>query len=113
MPHEVLDFSRRAELTELMDEPCSREEMRACLRDIARLNQWFLGYRPTLRWLETLTLSNPGRCLHIVDVGCGYGDLLRRIEEWAEQRRIPVDLTGCDVNPDTAAIAADASPNTS
>ena len=113
MPPDALDFSRRAELTELMDEPCSREEMRACLRDIARLNQWFFGYRPTLQWLETLRLSQSGRPLHIVDVGCGYGDLLRRIEEWAVQHRIPVHLTGCDLNADAVAIAADVSPKTS
>ena len=41
-------------LTELMDEPCSREVMRACLRDLAKLNRWFLGYRPLLSWLDSL-----------------------------------------------------------
>ncbi len=113
MPPDVLDFSRRADLTELMDEPCSREEMRNCLRDVARLNQWFLGYRPTLHWLNSLNLSREGRPVHIVDIGCGYGDLLRRIETWANHHRIAVELTGCDLNPDSAAIAAGASPATS
>jgi SAM-dependent methyltransferase len=113
MPPDALDFSRRAELTELMDEPCSREEMRACLQDLARLNRWFLGYRPTLQWLETLALSPNGRPVHIVDIGCGYGDGLRRIENWAAERQVPVDLTGCDVNPDIVAIAAEATPKTS
>lgn len=113
MPLDVLDFSRRAELTELMDEPCSRDEMRACLRDIARLNRWFLGYRPTLQWLESFDLSEIVRPVHIVDIGCGYGDALRRIEAWAQYRRVPVELTGCDINPDIVAIAAEASPNTS
>jgi len=113
MPPDVLDFSRSAELVELMDEPCSREEMRACLRDLARLNQWFLGYRPTLRWLERFQFSQNGRPAHIVDIGCGFGDGLRRIEEWAAQRRIAVELTGCDLNPDAVAIAAEASPKRS
>ena len=113
MPLEVLDFSRRAELTELMDEPCSRDEMRACLQDLARLNRWFFGYRPTLRWLQSLRLSSNGQPVHIVDIGCGYGDGLRRIESWAAQHRIPVALTGCDVNPDIITIAAEASPKTS
>jgi SAM-dependent methyltransferase len=113
MQPDVLDFSRRAELTERMDEPCSREDMRACLRDIARLNQWFLAYRPTLRWLEMLDLSRNGRPVHIVDIGCGYGDGLRCIERWAAQHRIPVELTGCDLNPDAVAIATGASPEAS
>ena len=46
MPRSAPDFSRRAQLTELMDEPCSREQLRACLRDLARVNRWFMGYRP-------------------------------------------------------------------
>jgi SAM-dependent methyltransferase len=108
-----LDFSRRAELTELMDEPCSRDKMRACLEDISRLNRWFLAYRPTLHWLDSLELHKLGRPVRIVDVGCGYGDTLRRIEGWAQERAISMKLTGCDLNSDAVAIAAEASANSS
>jgi hypothetical protein len=38
---------------------------------------------------------------------------LRKIEEWANQRSIPVELSGLDLNPDTTAIAAEASPASS
>jgi SAM-dependent methyltransferase len=113
MPPDALDFSRRAELTELMDEPCSREEMRGCLLDLCRLNRWFLGYRPTLCWLQSLNLPRNGSPLHLVDVGCGYGDALRRIERWCAAHHISVELTGCDLNPDIVAIAAEATPNAS
>jgi SAM-dependent methyltransferase len=113
MPPDTLDFTQRAELSELMDEPCSRGELRACLRDIARLNRWFLAYRPVLTWLDALEIPKSGEALHIVDVGCGYGDGLRRIEAWARERSINVELTGCDLNPDAVAIAADSSPKSS
>lgn len=113
MQHEPLDFSRRAELTELMDEPCSRDELRACLRDIEKLNRWFLGYRPVLSWLDLLNRSRSMKLLRIMDIGCGHGDLLRQIEHWAGKRGISVKLTGCDVNPETIAIAAEASPKSS
>jgi SAM-dependent methyltransferase len=109
----ALDFSRRAELTELMDEPCSRQEMRACLQDLSKLNRWFLGYRPILRWLDSLALQKFDAPVHIVDAGSGYGDTLRRIEKWAHQRGIRVRLTGCDLNPDSVAIASEASSETS
>jgi len=109
MPPDALDFSRRAELSELMDEPCSRDVLRHCLRDLGRVNRWFLAYRPTLTWLDSLALRND-RTIHILDAGCGYGDALRRIEGWANARGIPVALTGCDLNPDTIAIAREASP---
>jgi len=104
-----LDFRRRAELSEWMDEPCSREVMRACLRDLARVNRWFLGYRPTLKWLEAMVGLAGNEPVRILDVGCGYGDALRQIERWARERRISVELTGVDLNPDTVALAAEAS----
>src|SRR6266568_786878 len=113
MPLSSLDFACRAQLTELMDEPCSRDVLRACLRDIAKLNRWFLGYRPLLHWLDSLALPQNKGPLHIVDVGCGYGDVLRRIERWANTRGVAVELTGIDLNPDAVAIAADASPTAS
>jgi SAM-dependent methyltransferase len=106
----IHDFSRRADLSELMDEPCSRETLRACLRDLARVNHWFLGYRPVLDWLDGLHCPPGNGPLRILDVGCGYGDGLRRIELWARRRGILVELTGIDLNPDTIAIAAEATP---
>lgn len=110
------DFSRRADpavLTELMDEPCSREEMRACLRDLEKVNRLFLAYRPLLSWLDSLELAKGAEPIRIVDVGCGYGDGLRRIGRWAQARGISVKLTGCDLNPDAVAIAAEATARVS
>ena len=113
MPLDVLDFRFRAELIERMDEACSRDELRACLRDIARLNRWFLGYRPVLHWLDSLGLAAGTRPLHILDVGSGYGDGLRRIERWAHARGVAAEFTGLDLSTDATAIAAEASPATS
>jgi SAM-dependent methyltransferase len=111
MPLNAIDFSRRAELAELMDGPCSRDQLRACLRDLARLNRWFLGYRPVLSWLDSLKMARSKITpIHIVDVGCGYGDGLRRIERWASERGISVELTGLDLNPDAVAVAQEATP---
>jgi SAM-dependent methyltransferase len=90
-------FAQRAQLTELMDEPSSYEEFRACLRDLERVNRTVLGYRPTLRWLRQFAVPRPVP-LHIVDVGSGGGDMLRHIEHWARQRGFDVQLTGIDMN---------------
>ena len=94
---EALDFSRRAKLSELMDAPCRYEDLRECLRDLEQVNRVSFGYRPTLRWLEQFE-SKRDHPLHIVDVGCGGGDMLRRIESWAAQKRMAVRLTGIDLN---------------
>jgi SAM-dependent methyltransferase len=113
MPSDPIDFGHRAQLTELMDEPCSRDELRACLHDLARLNRWFLAYRPILDWLGAVAPLGSDRPLNILDVACGYGDSLRRIERWAHARAIAVELTGLDLNPDAIGIAAEATPSTS
>jgi len=112
MPHSTMDFSQRATLTERMDEPCSREEMRACLGDIAKLNRWSMGYLPTMNWLNALkgTLPLLRGPLSILDVGCGDGDFLRQLEQWSLEQRIAVDLVGIDVNLDAAALATEARP---
>jgi len=108
--HSTPDFRFRAQLTEQMDEPCTRDEMRACLRDIARLNRWFLAYRPLLRWLDGFALARLPEPLRILDVGCGYGDVLRRVMNWAESRKINAELIGLDMNPDAVAIAGELTP---
>ncbi len=109
MQPETLDFSVRAELAEWMDEPCSRDELGACLRDLAKVNRWLLAYRPVLGWLDSLELKKVEGPLRILDVGCGYGDVLRRIERWARVRGVGVELTGIDLNADAVSIAAEAS----
>lgn len=112
MPHSTPDFRHRAQLDELMDGPCSRDELRACLTDLARTNRWTLAYRPVLLWLDSYAAALRSRAepLRILDVACGYGDGLRRIDRWAKTRGIAVELTGLDLNPDATAIAAEASP---
>jgi hypothetical protein len=107
-----IDFSRRAspsELPELMDGDCSYEDFRDCLRSLEKVNRWLLGYRPTLTWLERLSheLRDP---IQIVDVGSGGGDFLRQIAGWARRRGVAVQLTGIDLNPYAARVAAESTP---
>lgn len=113
MPLSTPDFRHRAQLPELMDEPCTRDQLRGCLRDIARINRWTFAARPVLRWLDSVLVDHHNALpvpLRILDVGCGYGDGLRRIEQWASARQVAVELIGLDLNPDAAAIAREATP---
>src|ERR1700733_15719617 len=90
-PSVELDFSQRAELVEMMDQPCTYEELRACLHDIARVNRLTLAYRPTISWFEALVAARPvsTRPFRVVDVGCGYGDTLRQIHAGSARRGLP------------------------
>ena len=101
-----VDLSRRADLSEWMDEPSTYEDFRDCLRDLAHLNRVTFAHRSTLRFLRGVAFDHP--CLlHIVDVGCGGGDLLRLIEAWARKQNRPILLTGIDLNPLAARAAGE------
>jgi 2-polyprenyl-3-methyl-5-hydroxy-6-metoxy-1,4-benzoquinol methylase len=108
----MIDFTSRADLSEWMDEPCSYEDFRDCLRDLAQVNRITFGYRPTLNWLRTI-FPKDGSTLHIVDVGCGGGDMLREIERMAAQEGFSVRLTGIDLNPHAARAAREMTPSSS
>ena len=112
-----IDFTYRTapeDLPEWMDEPCSYEDFRECLVDLAQVNRLTLAYRPTLRFLDHLiAVQPPSKPLHIVDVGCGGGDMLRHIATWARRRGVAAILTGIDLNPHAARVARELSSSNS
>jgi SAM-dependent methyltransferase len=110
----AVNLSQRAELVEMMDQPCSYEQLRECLHDIARVNRLTFAYRPTISWMDELIAARPSPIgpLRVVDVGCGDGDMLRRIDAWAAKREVSVALTGIDLNPDAIRAAREATPPT-
>jgi SAM-dependent methyltransferase len=97
-----LNFAERSKQDELMDtEAVSFGDFRACLVDLARVNRLTLAYRPTLAFFDRLLplARRLGRPLEVIDVGSGYGDMLRAIDAWARRRGVAVSLTGVDLNP--------------
>jgi len=102
------DFSRREfALRELMDEPCTFAEYRRAALDLAQVNRVTGGYRPTLRFMERVLAGRKVgyEPLHVVDVGCAQGAMLREIQRWAARRSVPLRLTGVDMNPYAARLA--------
>ena len=110
----MLDLTRRSTVSELMDsDDTDFETFRACLVDLAKVNRLTLAYRPTLQFLEGL--ADVGRlprdrAITVIDVGSGFGDMLRKIAHWAARRSVKVDLIGVDVNPWAARAAKEATP---
>jgi SAM-dependent methyltransferase len=104
-----IDLFRRNSLTQLMDSADTDfETFRACLVDLSKVNYLTLAYRPTLRFFEHLARSGrlpADRSITVVDVGSGFGDMVRKIDRWAVRRGFKVDLTGVDQNPLSARAA--------
>jgi SAM-dependent methyltransferase len=107
----MTDFTQRSTQSEWMDDPSvSFDDFRNCLIDLARVNTLTLAHRPTLRFLDRLFADGRGlnRPIEIVDIGCGYGDLLRQIAVWGRRRNIALSLTGVDLNPYSRSVAVEA-----
>jgi SAM-dependent methyltransferase len=103
-----IDLSRRSTENERLDSPgIAPRELEDVLRDLARFNGVMLGRTPILRWLRRALASQPkGKTVRVVDVGCGYGDLLRAVRRWSRKWGVDnVALQGIDLNPVTVRIA--------
>src|SRR5215469_1909391 len=78
-----VDFSRRSTLAELMDsDETDFATFRACLVDLAKVNQLTLAYRPTMQFFRRLAAAGRlprDRAVSVLDVGSGFGDMLRKI----------------------------------
>jgi SAM-dependent methyltransferase len=100
-------LARRSTAVEKMDTECrDYEDYSTCLRDLAQVNYVTRTHAPVLRWLRRGL--GDSRSFSLLDVACGYGDLLRTVSRWAKRRGIAAQLTGVDRNPWATRAAADA-----
>jgi 2-polyprenyl-3-methyl-5-hydroxy-6-metoxy-1,4-benzoquinol methylase len=104
----AVDFARRAAEPEWMDaDDVPPATYAALIADLARVNTVTLARPPTLAWLARATAGVDS--FSLVDVGFGHGDMLRAVARWAGRAGKRVQLTGIDLNPRSAPVAAAAS----
>jgi len=106
-----MDLTTRSSQIERMDDAdVPADVYHRCLSDLAQVNRITLTHRATLNWLDGVTRNwRRGRMITVVDVACGYGDLLRTIAGWARVRGLVAKLSGVDLNPRAVEQARDAS----
>ncbi|HET7848489.1 MAG TPA: methyltransferase domain-containing protein [Pseudolabrys sp.] len=105
-PLPTFDAARRSAQIEILDRPIGTGDLARILRDLARFNGAMMGHRPIIRWLNRATANVPtDRTLTFLDVGCGYGDLLRAVRRWARRKGRPMRLIGIDLSPQVIEIA--------
>lgn len=90
------ELRHRSYQLELLDgEHISKKELWQNLKELEVINQLLGGYAPLLKGLNTIELTSSP--LKIVDIGCGGGDSLRRVSDWAKKNNISVELSGVDL----------------
>lgn len=101
------NFSKRSESIEIMDDlQCAGEVVDQTLRELEVINKWLGGNQVTINGISKLLKdSNSSEEFTIVDVGCGGGDMLRLIDQWAKRKNKKVKVIGIDANPNIIAFA--------
>ena len=103
-----VNTSQRTFAPEIMDDlRMEGEELRATLDQIAQVNQLLGGNSITLQGVSML-MENvpPGKEVTIADVGCGNGDMLRKLARVGRRKNWRLKLIGIDANGYTANYAA-------
>ncbi|MDX1627980.1 MAG: methyltransferase domain-containing protein, partial [Fulvivirga sp.] len=100
-------FSYRSEQEEIMDDlEAGGPLMDQTLKELETINKWLGGNAVTIDGVKKLLKAAPtDKKIRIVDLGCGGGEMLRLIADWATQQAIEVELMGIDANPHVIAFA--------
>jgi 2-polyprenyl-3-methyl-5-hydroxy-6-metoxy-1,4-benzoquinol methylase len=79
---------------------CHGEVVDQTLRELEFINRWLGGNGVTLNGIAQLIKDHPAsQKRSVADMGCGGGDMLMLVSQWAKKRNLKLDLTGIDANP--------------
>ena len=93
-------FSQRSYASELLDEPNIPQQLLfQNLRELDVVNRLLGGHNTTISGIKKL-VTDKAKTYHIVDIGCGGGDAMKYIANWARKNGFKVKLTGVDMKQD-------------
>jgi 2-polyprenyl-3-methyl-5-hydroxy-6-metoxy-1,4-benzoquinol methylase len=109
----LVNTRHRTDNPEIMDDfALEGDALKLALDKIAQINQLLGGNRLTLKGVAKLLKNESNSSVvTIVDVGCGNGDMLRKLADFGLQNNLNLKLTGVDANPFTVNYAIDLSIN--
>jgi len=101
----------RTDESEIMDDfTIEGNDLKSALDKIARINQLLGGNQLTLEGVKKLLKNVPkSDLITIVDVGCGNGDMLRKLADFGLKNNLNLKLIGIDANSFTVHYAIDLS----
>ncbi|QKJ63845.1 methyltransferase domain-containing protein [Flavobacterium sp. M31R6] len=109
----LVNTKHRTGNPEIMDDfTLEGDALKLALDKIAQINQLLGGNRLTLKGVAKLLKNESNSSpVTIVDVGCGNGDMLRKLADFGFQNNLNLELIGVDANPFTVNYAIDLSRN--
>jgi 2-polyprenyl-3-methyl-5-hydroxy-6-metoxy-1,4-benzoquinol methylase len=108
----LIQTKYRTEEEEIMDDfTLEGQELIDALDKIASINQFLGGNKLTIQGIKKIIQHHPKSTYTIIDVGCGNGDMLRTLADFAQKYNYQFQLIGVDANPFTIQYAKDLSKN--
>jgi SAM-dependent methyltransferase len=96
----MVSFKSRSGQSELLDSPGIPDQLlHQNLGELDIMNRYIGGHAISLEGIKYL-MTDRKKEYHLVDLGCGSGDVLRFIARWARENQYHVKLTGVDLNED-------------
>jgi 2-polyprenyl-3-methyl-5-hydroxy-6-metoxy-1,4-benzoquinol methylase len=99
----------RSDSKECMDDQhVDAGTMRQTHQQLKNINVYTFGYFPTMSAVNYfLARYGNHRKIRILDIGCGDGETLRRIDDFGRTRNFSLELTGIDLNRDVISAAVE------
>lgn len=79
--------------------------MEVTLNELKIINKLLGGNNVTTSSLRQIMNKYPQKRYSIADIGCGGGDMIRVMADWAKQKKVSCQFTGIDANPNIIKIA--------
>lgn len=103
----MIDTTFRTDEQEIMDDfTLGGKALRTNLDILSSINKWLGGNQVSLDGIQQLIKGQPKeKELVIVDLGCGNGDMLRRVSKLGKKLGYTFKLVGIDANEDSIQYA--------
>jgi len=99
-----MNLSKRSYQSELLDNTdIPYEDIRRNMEELNLINTYLGGHRITVSGVKALAKKRTS--LHVCEIGCGGGDNLAAIVQWANNKKIKIRITGIDINPQCIEVA--------
>ena len=99
-------MKKRTLAPELMDDPALNEKcLKEALADVSLVNKWLGGQKITFEGLDYFFNKYVQHQYSIADLGCGDGEMLRKMADYCRKRGVKCKFLGLDLNPKSIALA--------
>ncbi|SMD42112.1 Methyltransferase domain-containing protein [Aquiflexum balticum DSM 16537] len=99
-------FSKRSYQKEIMDDlETGGKLMEVTLKELKIINKVLGGNHVTTSSLNQIMIKYPQKSYSIADIGCGGGDMIKVMANWASRKKINCQFIGIDANPNIIKLA--------